>query len=1200
MDTLSQMLRDPRVRLSLLQSFLLGLPRVFTVTATSTLFFVHAGADSLPLAYALSAGLVAAVGYAHGRLEKGFGLRAAGLSALLFLSLALAGGRLLLLVPAVALPLAFTLVMLGEVEANLTNITFWSCANRIFSVREAGKLFGLVSTGEVLASITGGLVVPRLTAAIGPEGLLVLSAFLHGCSLWTLQLLTDLSPELFGAAPAAEETAAPRPTTGGLLDLLKQRYLQLAGAVLCLNVVVFYFVDNGFFHAAQAQFGGAEGLPGILGAFFIALGTGNLLFKLFVSSRWRGWFGLDQALLSTPAVLATLALTALLTWALGGPAYGLVAVIFLKVVERLFVEGVNSPTYYSLFQPLPVDIRSRAQNALETQLAPVATAVGGGILLLLTRGLGWGAMGITAATLLLLLAWAYAAWRLGKEYVQVLGQAVSQGRLASREVRIDVGTVKLLLGLLDSPHPPRVVYSLQLLEKQPSREVDAALLRLLLHPDETVVKAACDALVARRTADAGATLLACLEPEPQPQEDLRIRGHWLMALAQLAPGPGGPQLLRHLNMGAPTLRRSALVALALHGGPEGRDQAALVLEVLAASPDASLRMAAAWAIGQLDDVASVNRLLLLMQDADTSVRLEALRAAGRRNNPILFPSMLLYLQRGEFRAECSTALVRLGPAVVHQLLGHFRAARADQRDIYVPVMGRIGGSAVERVLVKELQPAPLDLRLDMLRALESAGHAPSDADLPTYRSLFEEELSTHADLLATRRDVAGLSAPLLISALDAALAKSARRAVLLFGFVYHRRLKTLGIRLRRSDLEDAPLGLELLENLLGPAEAARVLPLFEPLSIEDRLRRLRPEVPLEPPDARRALGHLLRPGESRHPRWLLSCANVAAEECAADLPREPLAPEARERFEWVRLLSNIGFFSGIGGDRLAYLSHRCHLRAAPAGLELVKQGAQTSSLWLLREGELAPTAPNAPPEARHGGMAILWPSPAPWGLRAARPSIFLELTHDDLFELFAKDFDVAWSVLCSLCGLLRERDGGQSSLAISAARRGPAHRGARLRAGMAVDAPEESTHVERLLGLKCSRLFRSLDMEVLADLADRVTERFLEEGEALVAEGEHGASMFVLVKGQLRVHRGEALLTVLEESAVVGELAAILPGPRAASITAVRFSHVLVLDRTLVHELARSHPEVLRLLLEVVVRRLEAAAQVAARPARSA
>jgi CRP-like cAMP-binding protein len=132
--------------------------------------------------------------------------------------------------------------------------------------------------------------------------------------------------------------------------------------------------------------------------------------------------------------------------------------------------------------------------------------------------------------------------------------------------------------------------------------------------------------------------------------------------------------------------------------------------------------------------------------------------------------------------------------------------------------------------------------------------------------------------------------------------------------------------------------------------------------------------------------------------------------------------------------------------------------------------------------------------------------------------------------------------------------------------------------------------VERLLGLKCSRLFSSLGMEVLSDIAHRVTERFLEPGEPLITQGEHGASMFVVVKGQLRVHRGEDTLAVLEESAVVGELSAILPGPRTASLTAARFTHVLVLDRSLLHEIAQSHPEVLRLLLQVVVRRIEASA----------
>jgi CRP-like cAMP-binding protein len=89
-------------------------------------------------------------------------------------------------------------------------------------------------------------------------------------------------------------------------------------------------------------------------------------------------------------------------------------------------------------------------------------------------------------------------------------------------------------------------------------------------------------------------------------------------------------------------------------------------------------------------------------------------------------------------------------------------------------------------------------------------------------------------------------------------------------------------------------------------------------------------------------------------------------------------------------------------------------------------------------------------------------------------------------------------------------------------------------------------------------------------------------------EGAVEAHLFAVVKGSVRVHRGDRTLVELGPGATVGELAVLMPAPRAASVTALEPTLVLRVDKTVLDELLVDWPELAHGVITELVSRLRA------------
>lgn len=143
------------------------------------------------------------------------------------------------------------------------------------------------------------------------------------------------------------------------------------------------------------------------------------------------------------------------------------------------------------------------------------------------------------------------------------------------------------------------------------------------------------------------------------------------------------------------------------------------------------------------------------------------------------------------------------------------------------------------------------------------------------------------------------------------------------------------------------------------------------------------------------------------------------------------------------------------------------------------------------------------------------------------------------------------------------------------------------------------TTIERVVALQRVALFADIPGRTLAAVARRATEVDVDAGTPVIVEGAVEDHLFTVVRGRLRVHHGDREVTTLGPGATVGELAALVPEPRSASVTALEPTTLLRIDKPVLDELRADRPELAGGIIGALVAMVRERARSGADPTRS-
>jgi CRP-like cAMP-binding protein len=135
------------------------------------------------------------------------------------------------------------------------------------------------------------------------------------------------------------------------------------------------------------------------------------------------------------------------------------------------------------------------------------------------------------------------------------------------------------------------------------------------------------------------------------------------------------------------------------------------------------------------------------------------------------------------------------------------------------------------------------------------------------------------------------------------------------------------------------------------------------------------------------------------------------------------------------------------------------------------------------------------------------------------------------------------------------------------------------------------TTVEKVLFLKSIDLFSQIPGEDLARVALIAQEETHERGEEIVAEGQVGDAMYLVVDGKVRVHRPDKEVAELNDRECFGEMSLLDGAPRFASVTTLVETRVLKISREEFREILAENPEIAQGIIHVLSRRLREASR---------
>ena len=128
--------------------------------------------------------------------------------------------------------------------------------------------------------------------------------------------------------------------------------------------------------------------------------------------------------------------------------------------------------------------------------------------------------------------------------------------------------------------------------------------------------------------------------------------------------------------------------------------------------------------------------------------------------------------------------------------------------------------------------------------------------------------------------------------------------------------------------------------------------------------------------------------------------------------------------------------------------------------------------------------------------------------------------------------------------------------------------------------------VEKVIMLKSVSIFSDVGERALVEVASMLEEVHADPNETIFQKGNTGHSLYIVVEGSVRVHDGNTTIATLGRGEVFGELAALDPEPRNASVTAIEPALLLRMRHAELAELMSEHPEVAIGIIRILCRRL--------------
>lgn len=817
-------------------------------------------------------------------------------------------------------PLIFILVYLTGAMGPTMG---WTLANCLLTTRQARRVFGFIGAGAVLGAPCAGLFVADVIRAghMRPETvLLVIAAILGLCALlvWMLVRQASEGGEAVLALAPPISGDVPKTFRQSWSHIRRSRYLLLITGLIATGCAATTIIGYQFRMIALATYGAdTPALAVFFGRFNGYLGLAAFVLQMLLTGRLLRSFGIRVTLMVLPIVFVGGTFAVLL-------APALLTACLLRGSHLVLRFSLDKSSTELLYLPVvPPNIKSQLKSFIDGFIWRTADGVAGVALLIFANKLGFSPGRVGLVNFVFLAVWIVIAYKLRREYLNNLRQAIEQRQLDPERTTagvLDHTTTEVLAQALERGGEEQVLYGLSLFEAAREPAWHPVLRRLLEHPSPSVRQRALQLL-----SDAGDRSVVPQAEKLLMDDSLEVRTEAVHYLAVQAGRDPLALLKSGLDIPAPCLQGAIVACCARTGNPDMVSAAELILRTMlsATGPEgASSRREAARALGAIPPPSELHTSLLeLLEDGRPEVAQQALLATGKIRRREFLPSVIAKLQEPSLLGATRAALTQYGELAVGTLQDYLNddAVPVSLRRQIPHVLARIatpGSAAVLRNSLVQSDPA---LRFEVLRALNKLQRR--DPTLvrpgPDVADLLESELIGYyrsVQILATL-DPSVLQAPyrhhdelLLTQAVRERMVHELNRIFRLLALLYPPRdvfNAYAGATSGRPQLQAN--ALEVLEHLLPPGLYRRLACGLDPeISSKEKLafaQRLCRTSFLSKAEALRVLLF-------SKDRWLCACAlhtigELRLVDLTADVQAVPHEHDALLDETWRRTLSQL-------------------------------------------------------------------------------------------------------------------------------------------------------------------------------------------------------------------------------------------------------------------------------------------------------
>ena len=1044
--------------------FLLAASFVFVQTSAYGLFLQEFGARNLPFAYLSIAAFASALAYLYLKLSERVAFRALTLIDLGFLAAACA---LFWLGLQTGLKhwFIFLLPFWFQAMLNLANLVVWPLAGRMFDVRQAKRLFGVVGSGLWLGNILlGGFVVAPLLAFAGPADLYLFAAIaVVAASLVLRFILGSLHVPAWSAMPTAA-AASPGQAEKPRRSPFRNPYNRYIFGYILLWWVSFYFIDNIFFDRAGAMYPGGSQLAAFLGKQISVIGIIALITTTLITGRLVRRFGVRIALLVMPVIVLFFTLLLVAGGLLQAPTPALFwMATAAKTMNLALGFSLSQAAGTLLYQPILGSDRHRTQTIAEGIVQPFAIGLAGLLLLVFNTILHFDAVGLSAVFLVIGALWVWIILRVSGEYPRVLSEALVRRSLGeSSTLLFDPAGIAQLESGLKRSNAGAVLYALNQLEQlEPyawEGRLRASLAGLLAHPAQEVRLYVLERILSLKLVEAAPLVRSRLETESVPDVRAAVV-EFLAAVDDASP----EEIEDALRSPEQVMRRGAITGLLLSASPAQIERATGLLGQLAASASDDDRLMAVDILAEATCAASKELLFKLLSDDVVAVRQGAVRAAGRQEDEGLLKEVVAACNGPETAPVAEQVLISKGQAALPAVLAAFAAmdpaSAAPGAFALVRVLGSIGGEHAENALEPWMDCPDGELRLQVLRSLGRVGYRLRTSGRlvkPIWREVTDAAWLVGAvEALSGEAGKAGLAA--LSSALELAFRETRQRVMLLLSFgMDARSVLRASSALDEADGNPPAFALEAIDAMLPSGWKPLILPLIENLTRAQRMDRWKAAgIPVPALSIESVIQALIGPEpEARFSRWVTLCALHAAgalqlRSCRSSLEALSSVPDAAVSELSCWSLAHMGFDVSVQGgsgmlslvEKVLALKSANLFRQTPDNIladvadrvdevsfgrdEIIfRKGDRGDSLYVIVSGRVdvhdGERLLNELGEgAIFGELALLEPAPRSATVKATEPAHLLQLNESHFRTVLAERPEVATAVIHVLTSYIR-------------------------------------------------------------------------------------------------------------------------------------------------------------------------------------